>query len=151
MRLDEDDARDVGSLDVAATRRVGRVFERVDGLVERAALDSPLEPTAVVVEFGDGIGAATWARIEARWFDTGAYNVHHVDESGRNFRFDRHPKPGVPTAHFHPPPEAESGAAEPSCISVEEPPVVARAVHRLWRRAYDTGDVERLNAAENPP
>lgn len=38
-----------------------------------------------------------------------------------------------------------------SCIAVEEPRLVARAVLKLWRRAYETESLADLDTAENPP
>ena len=42
-------------------------------------------------------------------------------------------------------------AAEPSCIDVTEVSLVARAVHAMWRAAYENNDLDRLNSASNPP
>jgi hypothetical protein len=42
-------------------------------------------------------------------------------------------------------------AAEPSCIDVTEVSLVTRAVHAMWRAAYEDGDIEQLNSASNPP
>lgn len=142
---------DIGRLDVPVMRAIRETMATIDGLVDTAAFDSVLDPTLVAVRFGDGIGDADWCRFDIRWYRTGCYNVHHVDESGRDFRFDNHPKTGVPDRHFHPPPDARSAAAEPSCITVEDHELVVRAVHKLWRRAYDSGDCSKLNTAQNPP
>jgi hypothetical protein len=35
--------------------------------------------------------------------------------------------------------------------TVEQPELVARAVHNRWRRAFDTGSLTDLNTASNPP
>lgn len=51
------------------------------------------------------------ARLDVRWFEGGDYTVHYLETRGDNVwqcRWDRHPKPGAPTAHFHPPPDAGS-------------------------------------------
>lgn len=56
------------------------------------------------------------ARLDVRWFETDQYTVHYVEtrEDGRwQCRWDRHPKPDAPTAHYHPPPDA-SASVEPS-------------------------------------
>ena len=45
-------------------------------------------------------------------------------------------------------PGAPSTNPEASCISAVDPPVVARVVHKLWRRAYDTGSTELINSTE---
>lgn len=144
----EDVDGDLGRLDVAAMDRIRSAFTGLDGLIEAAGFENLADPREVHARFSDGIGEATWARLDVRWYRRGYYGVHHVDSTGRNFRWDHHPKVGAPDRHFHPPPDAPSDDPEPSCLTVEDPPVVARAVHKLWRRAFDTGDTGRLNDAE---
>lgn len=139
---------DLGTLDVASMDRIRSAFTGLDGLVEAAGFRNLADPAVVEVHFSDGIGEATEARLDVRWYRKGYYSVHHVDSTGRNFRWDHHPKAGAPDRHFHPPPDAPSDDPEPSCLTVEDPAVVARAVHKLWRRAYDTGNTEKLNVAE---
>jgi hypothetical protein len=41
--------------------------------------------------------------------------------------------------------------AEPSCIDVTEISLVTRAVHAMWRAAYEDNNVDQLNSASNPP
>lgn len=56
-------------------------------------------------------------RFDIRWFDGGDYTIHYLETRGDavwQCRWDRHPKPGAPTAHFHPPPDASS--VEPSTL-----------------------------------
>jgi hypothetical protein len=58
------------------------------------------------------------ARLDIRWFEGGDYTVHYLetrDDDVWQCRWDRHPKPGEPTAHFHPPPDAASDV-EPSTL-----------------------------------
>ena len=81
----------------------------------------------------------------------GYYNFHHTDEQGVDFRFDFHPKPDAPDKHFHEPSDAPSANPPHSCLTVTEPKLVTRAVHQLWRRAYETDSTELLNEADNPP
>jgi hypothetical protein len=61
------------------------------------------------------------ARLDVRGFEGGDYTFHYL-ESGEDdawqCRWDRHPKPGEPRAHFHPPPEATS-PVEPSNLDSE--------------------------------
>lgn len=48
-------------------------------------------------------------RLDVHWFRSGDYYVHYVETAGEEryqCRWDRHPKPDVPRAHFHPPPDA---------------------------------------------
>lgn len=141
---------DVGPLDEAALQQIRGVFATADGLVADVGFDSLLDPTKLVVVLEDGVGDADWARFDIRWFQRGSYSVHHTDERGVDFRFDCHPKPDAPETHFHPPPNA-AGDVAPSCITVTEPGLVARAVHRLWRRAYEAGDFDDVNTATDPP
>lgn len=119
---------DVGSPDVRVLKQVSEAFLKLDG-----------------------IGDAEWARFDVRWYRSGCYSFHHIDSEGVNFRWDCHPKDGAPRRHFHPVPDAPSNDAEESCIEEREPKVVARAVHKLWRRAYEEGSLKHLNTAENPP
>lgn len=142
---------DVGPLDEAALEQIRETFTAVDGLVADSGFDSLLDPTEFVVVFEDGVGEAGWARFDVRWFQRGYYSFHHVDERGVDFRFDYHPKPDAPERHFHSPPAAASGNVVESCITVTAPGLVARAVHSLWRRAYETNSFDGLNTAENPP
>lgn len=56
------------------------------------------------------------ARLDVRWFERGDYTVHYLesrDDHVWQCRWDRHPKPGEPKAHFHPPPNA-AAAVDPS-------------------------------------
>ena len=151
MELTEDIEGDVGALDVEAMEQIRAGFARLDGLVKAAEFDSLIDPQVVCVTIGDGIGSASSCRFDVRWYRGGFYNVHHVDKEGVHFRYDHHPKTDAPDRHFHPSPDAPSDDAVRSCIRVEEPTLVARAVHSLWRRAYDRDSLQSLNAAENPP
>lgn len=56
------------------------------------------------------------ARLDVRWFEGGDYTVQYLERRDDDIwqcRWDRHPKPGEPREHFHPPPEAAS-TVEPS-------------------------------------
>ena len=147
--MDEEIKGDIGSLDVAALEEIRDEFLTLDGLIDHAGFDSLLDPTELQVHVDDGIADATWCRFDIRWYQTGCYSVHHTDENGLHFRFDHHSKPNAPDRHFHHPPDADPVTA--SCIEVTEPRLVARAVHQLWRRAYETGETTSLNMGENPP
>lgn len=139
---------ELGTLDVVAMDEIRSAFTGLDGLIDEAGFQDPVDPKEVHVYFSDGIGDATDCRLDIRWYRKGYYSIHHTDSVDRNFRWDYHPKDGAPDAHFHPPPDAPSRDVEPSCITAGEPPVVARVVHKLWRRAYDTSSIGRLNSAE---
>lgn len=148
MLSDDDLDGDLGTVDVTAMDEVRSAFTGLDGLIDAVGFEDLADPEAVYVFFSDGIGEASECRLDVRWYRNGYYSIHHTDSIDRNFRWDYHPKVGVPDKHFHPPPGAPSDGAEPSCLTVEEPPVVARAVHKLWRRAYDTGSTSLLNSSE---
>lgn len=48
-------------------------------------------------------------RLDVRWYEGGDYTLHYVESRAENrwqCRWDRHPKPDGPRAHFHPPPTA---------------------------------------------
>jgi len=58
------------------------------------------------------------ARLDIRWFEGGDYTVQYLETRNDEVwqcRWDRHPKPGAPTAHYHPPPDAASDV-EPSTL-----------------------------------
>lgn len=55
------------------------------------------------------------ARLDVRWFEGGEYTVHYLEERNEGAwqcRWDRHPKPDGPMAHFHPPPDASGDVEE---------------------------------------
>jgi hypothetical protein len=148
MLPDDDLDGDLGTLDVVSMDEIRSAFTGLDGLVEEAGFPNLADPQVLKIWFPDGIGNAGGGRFDMKCYRKGYYSFHYTDSTGRNFRWDHHPKAGAPTKHFHPPPDAPSRNPEPSCISVVDPPVVARVVHKLWRRAYDTGSTEGLNSAE---
>ncbi|QSX01011.1 hypothetical protein [Haloterrigena alkaliphila] len=147
----EELAGDVGAPDVGGMEIVRDVFLRGDPLVTEVEFDSVLSPREIRLTLDDGIGDADSARIDVTWYTSGAYSFHDTDSEDANWRFDRHPNPHSPEKHFHAPPDARAHDAEPSCITVEEPRLVALAVLKLWRRAYETESLAHLNTAENPP
>lgn len=104
-------------LDVTALETMGR-RARVHWLVDewrfRPDAISPrmLELALDARQYPESVGHA---RLDARWFEDGAYSFHYVedrDDGAWECRFDNHAKPDVPAAHYHPPPDA--GDAEPS-------------------------------------
>jgi hypothetical protein len=142
------DARvSVGPLDFDALGEIRRVFDE-DGLVAETEWDDPLDPPKLQIRFADGFAEQTSGRIDAKWTTNGYYSFHY-SQSGLDFRFDCHPKPDVPDAHFHSPPDATTVVA--SCITVDSAPLVARAVHRCWRVAYEADDPGAANTLSDPP
>lgn len=151
MPFEEDVDGSLGPLDEFALDEIRRVFQRQDSLVTEAGFPSLIDPQEIQVHFKDGIGDAAQARFDIRWFRSGHYTFHHTDPVGQDFRWGYHPKEGAPDKHFHPPPDPDQTTPVSSCITVEQPELVARAVHKLWRRAFDTGTLTDVNTAENPP
>ena len=148
MLPDDDLDGDLGKLDVVSMDEIRTPFTGLDGIVERAGVPNLADPAVLKVWCADGLGDAADGRFDIKWYQRGYYSFHYTDSKGLNFCWDYHPKARAPDKHFHPPPNAHSTNPEPSCLSVLDPPVVARVVHKLWRRAYDTGSTERLNSAE---
>ncbi|MFC7213478.1 hypothetical protein ACFQO4_05190 [Saliphagus sp. GCM10025334] len=144
-----DRAGEFGPIYLPALRRIRDLWRTLEPLVDETSYDDPIAPTELHIELGDGIGAADGARLDVQWSERGMYSFHYVDTDEVNWRFDRHPNTHSPEKHFHPPVQAVT--AEPSCITVEEVSLVTRAVHAMWRAAYDHGDVSRLNSFTNPP
>lgn len=145
-----DRAGEFGTIDVPALRRIRNLWIDLEPLVEDTGYDV-VDPTELHVELGDGFGTAASARFDIQWSVLGNYSFHYTDETDVDWRFDRHPNTHSPEKHFHPPPDAATPDAEPSCISVEEVPLVTRAVVSLWRAAYESEELARLNSASNPP
>jgi hypothetical protein len=108
-------------------------------------------PTDLHVEFSEGLGTADAARFDIQWSELEMDSFRYVDTDDGNWRFDCHPNTHSPESHVHPPPDASITAAEPSCIDVTEVSLVTRAVHAMWRAAYDHDDPGRLNGPSNPP
>jgi len=148
---DGDRSGDFGPIYLSALQRIPTIWLDLEPLVEETAFDDVVNPTELHIDLEDGIGDADWARIDVQWSTLDMYSFHYVDGEGLNWRFDRHPNPHSPERHFHPPPTAATSDAVPSCIEVTEVSLVTRAVHALWRAAYDHDDVDRLNSASNPP
>ena len=106
---------DVPTLEVIAQRAVTHPL--VDGWAFQPDTMSPrwLELSLDENQYPPPVGAA---RLDVRWFEGGDYTVHYLemrDEEVWQCRWDRHPKPGEPKGHFHPPPDAASDV-EPSTL-----------------------------------
>ena len=142
---------DIGAPDASEMYLIRNLFLREEPLVENTSFDSVLHPQELRIQFTDGIGDSEWCRLDSTWYTSGAYRFHYVDAMNVNWRFDCHPNSHSPEKHFHEPPDARSKTAQPSCITVEEPRLVARAILKLWRRAYETESFAELNTAHNPP
>lgn len=144
-----------GAIDAGALHDFRSEFERLEPLAS-GSLDDPVNPNELRLQLDDGIGAATTATLVVRWSVRDDYNVHYSDDTDRNLRWDVHPHEYTApdgNGHYHPPPNASSDDddVEASCIGVTEIVLVARAVHQLWRAGYESGAVDPLNDATNPP
>jgi hypothetical protein len=146
-----DHAGEFGPIYLPALQRIRNLWLQLEPVVGDSGYDDPVDPTTVWLELTDGLGDAPSARLDIRWSELQNYSFHYVDNAGVNWRFDRHPNPHSPDRHFHPPPDAATADAEPSCIHVDEVSLVTRAVHTQWRQGYESGDVGRLNSLSNPP
>lgn len=107
-----------GPLDVATLRTMAERSDShplVDGWVFEP--DS-MTPRSLVIsldaaQYPSDIEAV---RLDVRWFESDDYTVHYVESRADGVwqcRWDRHPKPDEPRAHFHPPPDAGTDV-EPS-------------------------------------
>lgn len=136
-----------GPTDRGALLDFRSAFEEAEPLAE-GELDDFLNPDKLRILLADGVGEADSARLDVVWTTFGDYSVHYTDSAERDLRWDLHPHdyPNPPgDEHFHPPPDAPSDPAvvEDSCIEVSEVELVARATHKLWRRAYEEGRSRR--------
>ncbi|MDZ7730698.1 MAG: hypothetical protein U5K37_06915 [Natrialbaceae archaeon] len=147
---DEELTGDIGRPDVDVMMDIRDLFLEEEPLMVSYSWNDPIAKRELHILLSEGIDA-NWSRLDVTWYTTGAYTFHHVDENDQNWRFDRHPNTHSSEKHFHEPPAADSRSATPSCIEVEEPGLVARAVLKMWRRAVVAGSVAELNTARNPP
>lgn len=149
--MTNDRAGEFGTIYLPALQRIRTLWMDLEPLVTETGYDNPVEPTELRIELTDGLGDADSARFDIQWSDLNNYSFHYVDSADVNWRFDRHPNTHSPNRHFHPPSDAGAADAESSCIHVGEVSLVTRAVHNLWRVAYDSQDLDRLNSLSNPP
>ena len=149
--MTSDRAGEFGTIYLPALQRIRTLWLDLEPVVTATGYDDPLNPTKLRIELTDGLSDADSARFDIQWSVLDNYSFHYVDSADVNWRFDRHPNTHSPDRHFHPPPDAETADAEPSCVQIEEVSLVARAVHKLWRAAYETGDMDQLNSISNPP
>ena len=85
--------------------------------------------------------SVTAVRLEVHWFATGDYYIHYVEthqDTQYQCRWDRHPKPGVPRSHFHPPPDA--GEAEVSPVGTHHLDVLFDVLDWVTERVSELYD-----------
>lgn len=148
---DDDRAGEFGSIYLPALKRIRNIWLELEPLVETTTYDDIISPTKLHIDLTDGLGDADAARLDIQWSELDMYSFHYIDTADINWRFDRHPNTHSPEAHFHPPSDASTATAEPSCIDVTEVSLVTRAVHAIWRAAYEANNLDLLNSASNPP
>ena len=146
-----DRAGEFGRIYLPALRRIRDLWLELEPFVQSTAFDDIVAPTELRIHLSTGLGTADAARLDIQWSELDMYSFHYSDSADVNWRFDRHPNTHSPQAHFHPPPETATTSAEPSCIDVTEVSLVARAVQKLWRKAYEADSMAHLNSASNPP
>lgn len=114
-----------GPLDVNTLRTMARRARSHDLVVQWRFRPDTISPRVLelqldVERYPDAIEAV---RVDVRWFEDGTYTIHYL-ETGPDHewqcRWDRHPKPEAPEAHFHPPPAA-GPAIEPSPVDAAHP------------------------------
>jgi len=125
--------------------------QRTDHGPEWQAYDDVVAPTELQLSLSNRLVDAERARLDIQWSELGMYAFHYSDSDDVNWRVDRHPNTHSPESYFHPPPAAATTDAGPSCIDVTEVSLVTRAVHAMWRAAYEDDNVGQLNSASNPP
>lgn len=99
---------DVATLEVLARR--GDTHPLVEGWAFQPDAVSPrrLELTLDDDQYPPVVETA---RLDVRWFEGGGYAIHYLesrDDEVWQCRWDRHPEPGEPDEHVHPPPDATS-------------------------------------------
>ncbi len=144
-----------GALDVAKLDAFRDAFVSIEPMAS-GTIDDRLDPRELRLTIPYGVRDAAETTFTVRWTTVGDYNVHYADTSDRNLRWDIHPHEfSTPSGdrHFHPPPDASKldEDVEPSCIDANRVALVARAVHLLWRQAFDEETLDNINAGTNPP
>ena len=141
---------DTGPIDYDALVKIREVIIDTEPLVTHHDLDDRLAPRPELnITVNAGFGSSPSGRFDIVWTEKNCYHFHYIEEDGIEFRFDQHPEPNVPEKHFHEPPDAT--ARVPSCIDVEPPELVTRAVLKCWRAALGRDDPSQLNSQSNPP
>lgn len=143
-------AGDTGPIDYDALVKIREIFLNTEPLVSHHTLDDQLAPRPELkITVDGGFESSPSGRFDIVWTEKNYYHFHYLEQDGIEFRFDRHPEPNVPEKHFHEPPDA--AIRVPSCIEVEPPELVTRAVVKCWRTAVSRNDPSQLNSQSNPP
>lgn len=141
---------DTGPVDYDALVVIRDMFIDTEPLISDFHLSGRLDPQPELqITLEAGFNQSTGGRFDIVWTEANCYHFYYLEPDGIEFRFDRHPEPNAPTTHFHEPPDANSRV--PSCITVESPELVTRAVIACWRTAWSRNDPSKVNSATNPP
>lgn len=152
-RADVDDVsskadEDFGPIDAGALHEIRNVFTETEPLVVSAGMDDSMNPQTLHVELSDGIGDATSARFDVRVNLAGDYAFYYMDDEGKEFRYDSHPRSDdIGAEHVHLPAHEPSEPVA-SCIGVTELVLVTRSVLKLWRGAYERASLNGINGAQ---
>lgn len=144
------DTGEFGTIYRPTLQRIRNLWIHLEPLVAESGYDDLIEPTELWIELSDGLCDASSARFDIQWSELNNYSFHYIDSENVNWRFDCHPNTLSPERHFHSPPDAGTADAESSCIHVEDVSLVTRAVYKLWRTTYESGDTAHLNSRSNP-
>lgn len=106
-----------GPLDVATLTVIARRADSHSLITSWAFQPDALSPRRLELRLDDEQYPASVeaARLDVRWFEDGDYTMHYLefqDDDGWQCRWDRHPKPDAPAAHFHPLPDAPPDVAQ---------------------------------------
>lgn len=128
---------DVATLEILAAR--AGTHPLVDGWTFEPDPMSPrhLELTCSEDQYPESV---TTVRLDVRWFETGDYTFHYLEFRGEDVwqcRWDRHPKPGTPRAHFHPPPDAASSTVSPGLNTTHHLDVLFSVLDWLTERVEE--------------
>ena len=145
-----------GPVDRPALITIRGLFTQNEPLAT-ATLDDFVNPSALEVQYDDGLLSADQSRTDVQWTPRNDYKYHYTDAAGIDLRWGRHPHddyvqvPGL--EHYHLPSDASSDPAdvEASCINQRSETLVTRAVIKLRRTAYHTEALAPLNTGRNPP
>lgn len=131
-----------GPLDVTTLEVLGRrarTHDLVDGWGFRPDRLSPRR-LAIRLDATQYPDAVDDARLDVRWYEGGQYSVHYVETRGDDAwqcRWDRHPKPDAPTAHFHPPPDAVEDVEPSDLAAAHHIDVLFSVLERIGDRVAD--------------
>lgn len=119
------DNRSGGPLDIATLEVIGRRATSHPLVARWRFRPDGISPRVLVLELdiGQYPDEVKEARLDVRWFEDGAYTVQYLENRVDDVwqcRWDRHPKPEAPMAHFHPPPDAGVDI-DPSMVKVSHP------------------------------